>query len=98
MLDKEDIAVFEKAAELGIHRTVHAGEAGPAKMVLKVSVPSSKLFPTICLSTDLQLIQVSLNCLGQVAYTLTEFEVNCIIRMLLYTLIASLNQIKQLLV
>jgi len=35
MLDKEDIAVFEKAAELGIHRTVHAGEAGPAKMVLK---------------------------------------------------------------
>jgi len=35
MLDKEDIAVFEKAAELGIHRTVHAGEAGPAKMVMK---------------------------------------------------------------
>lgn len=35
MLDKEDIAVFQKAAELGIHRTVHAGEAGPAKMVMK---------------------------------------------------------------
>ena len=41
MLDKEDIAVFQKAAELGIHRTVHAGEAGPAKMVMKVSVPNS---------------------------------------------------------
>lgn len=35
MLDAEDIAVFEKAAELGIHRTVHAGEAGPAQMVWK---------------------------------------------------------------
>ena len=44
MLDKEDIAVFEKAAELGIHRTVHAGEAGPAKMVMKVQVPNFKLF------------------------------------------------------
>ena len=37
MLDVEDIAVFEKAAELGIHRTVHAGEAGPAQMVIKVN-------------------------------------------------------------
>ena len=44
MLDKEDIAVFEKAAELGIHRTVHAGEAGPSKMVMKVQVPNFKLF------------------------------------------------------
>ena len=36
MLDKEDIEVFTKAAQLGIHRTVHAGEAGPANMVFKV--------------------------------------------------------------
>lgn len=36
MLDEEDIAVFEKAAELGVRRTVHAGEAGPAQMVWKV--------------------------------------------------------------
>lgn len=26
MLDKEDVAVFQKAEELGIRRTVHAGE------------------------------------------------------------------------
>ena len=38
MLDKEDIAVFEKAAQIGIHRTVHAGEGGPALMVWKVSL------------------------------------------------------------
>lgn len=38
MLDKEDIEVFEKAAELGIRRTVHAGEAGPAQMVWKVNI------------------------------------------------------------
>ena len=38
MLDCEDIAVFEKAAQLGIHRTVHAGEAGPASMVWKVYI------------------------------------------------------------
>lgn len=38
MLDKEDIAVFEKAAQIGIHRTVHAGEGGPALMVWKVTV------------------------------------------------------------
>lgn len=36
MLDKEDVAVFQKASEIGIHRTVHAGEAGPAQMVWKV--------------------------------------------------------------
>lgn len=36
MLDKEDVEVFAKAKELGIHRTVHAGEAGPALMVKKV--------------------------------------------------------------
>lgn len=38
MLDKEDVAVFQKAAELGIRRTVHAGEAGPAEMVWKVRI------------------------------------------------------------
>lgn len=37
MLDPETTVVFQKAAELGIHRTVHAGEAGPALMVLKVN-------------------------------------------------------------
>lgn len=36
MLDTEDIAVFDRAAELDVHRTVHAGEAGPAQMVWKV--------------------------------------------------------------
>ena len=36
MLDEEDIAVFEKAAYIGVRRTVHAGEAGPAQMVWKV--------------------------------------------------------------
>lgn len=35
MLDQEDVEAFRRAAELGIHRTVHAGEAGPAMMVLK---------------------------------------------------------------
>ena len=38
MLDKEDVEVFAKAKELGIHRTVHAGEAGPALMVKKVII------------------------------------------------------------
>lgn len=38
MLDKEDVEVFTKAKELGIHRTVHAGEAGPAIMVKKVNL------------------------------------------------------------
>ena len=35
MLDPEDIEAYKKAAELGIRRTVHAGEAGPAAMVWK---------------------------------------------------------------
>lgn len=36
MVDHDTIVAFEKAAEMGIHRTVHAGEAGPALMVWKV--------------------------------------------------------------
>lgn len=51
MLDKEDVAVFQKAAELGIRRTVHAGEAGPAEMVWKVRTTdqlSCKLFIPLC--------------------------------------------------
>ena len=36
MLDHDTLKVFEKAAQLGIRRTVHAGEAGPASMVWKV--------------------------------------------------------------
>ncbi|XP_050720086.1 adenosine deaminase-like isoform X1 [Eriocheir sinensis] len=31
--DSEDVAVFEAAKEKGIHRTIHSGEAGPAKCV-----------------------------------------------------------------
>ena len=33
MFDPVTVAVFTRAAELGIHRTVHAGEVGPAKCV-----------------------------------------------------------------
>jgi len=36
MLDHDTLAAFEKAEKMGIHRTVHAGEAGPALMVWKV--------------------------------------------------------------
>lgn len=38
-LDKnsEDVAVFVAAKEKGIHRTIHSGEAGPAKCVKMVS-------------------------------------------------------------
>jgi len=36
MIDHDTIVAFEKALEMGIHRTVHAGEAGPALMVWKV--------------------------------------------------------------
>jgi hypothetical protein len=32
-----EVEAFQNAAELGIHRTVHAGEAGPAEMVRRVS-------------------------------------------------------------
>lgn len=33
MFDPMTVKVFTEAAELGIHRTVHAGEVGPAKCV-----------------------------------------------------------------
>lgn len=39
-----DIAVFQAAKEKGIHRTVHAGEAGPAKGVQEVLALSSFSF------------------------------------------------------
>jgi len=34
MLGEEAVALFKKSAELGIHRTVHAGESGPAMQVV----------------------------------------------------------------
>lgn len=33
MLEQEAIDIFDQALKLGIHRTVHAGESGPAKQV-----------------------------------------------------------------
>ena len=32
-----EVEAFQSAANLGIHRTVHAGETGPAEMVNRVS-------------------------------------------------------------
>lgn len=32
-----EVEAFQSAAELGIHRTVHAGETGSAEMVRRVS-------------------------------------------------------------
>lgn len=40
MQNAVDIAVFQAAKEKGIHRTVHAGEAGPAKGVQEVVASS----------------------------------------------------------
>ena len=33
----EEVTVFQEAYKKGIHRTVHAGETGPAEMVRRVS-------------------------------------------------------------
>lgn len=41
-----EVEAFKKAATLGIHRTVHAGESGSAEMVKRVS-GSDLLFPTV---------------------------------------------------
>ena len=36
-LDPTEVSVFEEARRLGVHRTVHAGEAGPPGAVRQVS-------------------------------------------------------------
>jgi Adenosine deaminase len=36
-----ELEAFQSAADLGIHRTVHAGETGSAEMVKRVSCSSS---------------------------------------------------------
>ena len=36
-LDPTEVSVFEEARRLGVHRTVHAGEAGPPGAVAQVS-------------------------------------------------------------
>lgn len=41
-----EVEAFKKAATLGIHRTVHAGESGSAEMVKRVS-GSDLLFSTM---------------------------------------------------
>ncbi len=38
MFDPWEVAAFDQARQLGIHRTVHAGEDGPALCVAQVSV------------------------------------------------------------
>ena len=35
-LDPTEVSVFEEARRLGVHRTVHAGEAGPPGAVTQV--------------------------------------------------------------
>ena len=40
-MDQKDWEVFEKAEKMGIHRTVHAGEAGSANMIAMVFTPSN---------------------------------------------------------
>ena len=37
-LDPVEVSVFEEARRLGIHRTVHAGEAGPPGAVAQVEL------------------------------------------------------------
>jgi hypothetical protein len=41
-----EVEAFQRAAKLGIHRTVHAGETGSAEMVKRVS-GFSLLFSTV---------------------------------------------------
>ena len=35
-MDPTEVSVFEEARRLGVHRTVHAGEAGPPGAVAQV--------------------------------------------------------------
>ena len=47
MKSMEEVSVFQAAKEKGIHRTIHAGEAGPAscvKMVSSLTIKASLLF------------------------------------------------------
>jgi hypothetical protein len=61
-----EVEAFKKAATLGIHRTVHAGESGSAEMVKRVS-GSDLLFSTM--------IFMHISLIPQVCHSLVHYNI-----------------------
>merc|ERR1719370_1479088 len=74
MFDPMTIKVFTEAKELGIHRTVHAGEVGPAKCV-KDNV-HFEVCPTSSLLTGAQPLSFFYHAVARFADDGANFSIN----------------------